>query len=189
MAVGGEPNFEEWIAQIGGITENGRSKLEKATIVSMASIRLITEEDIDEIRLGLGDRAIFKQGWRAVKGLPDTTKASPEPTEDLTNIFEGTSSTTRTEPSLYTLSDFAELLKRLPATPTAPRPENTATPTLQQAQGACSHFGEQAAQVTVQTLSKNIALKELAASLGLQAPADTIPLDHYSFDSNDKGER
>jgi hypothetical protein len=105
MAVGGEPTFEDWIALIGGITKNGRSKLGKATIVSLASIRLITEEDIDEIRLGLGDRAIFKQGWRALRGLPDTTKASPEPTDDSTNTSD--SPPARTEPSLYTLSDFA----------------------------------------------------------------------------------
>jgi hypothetical protein len=81
------------------------------------------------------------------------------------------------------------LLKNLPSTPTVLRPENTAAQALQQAQGAHSRFGEQAAQVTGQTLGKNIALKELAASLGLQTPADTIPLDQYSFDSNDKGER
>ena len=55
-----EPNFEEWMLSIGGITENGKSKLKKATIVNLAAVPLITEEDIDEIRLGVGDLAIFK---------------------------------------------------------------------------------------------------------------------------------
>jgi hypothetical protein len=40
MAVGGEPSFEEWIASIGGLTENGRSKIEKATIVSMTAVAI-----------------------------------------------------------------------------------------------------------------------------------------------------
>ena len=105
-----ELNFEQWIESIGGLTENGRSKLEKATIVSLAAVRLITEPDIDEIRLGLGDRVIFKAGWKTLTGAPD--KATP--------IVEQISDDPPPPPpnhgsGHFSLQDLAELLKTLPA--------------------------------------------------------------------------
>jgi hypothetical protein len=182
-----EQTFEQWLEAIGGITENGRSKIEKATIVNLAAVRLISEEDIDEIRLGLGDRVIFKAGWRALigdtaaaaKASDDSNSRDPPRTEDPPSFRQSTSH--------YTVSEFTELLKLLPSSapsaPASPSPRG-----LQQSQAARS-FGDPTARVTAQSLSKNQALRELAASLGQPPPAEQLSLDHYSPDQDDKGEK
>jgi hypothetical protein len=177
-----EQTFEDWIAAIGGITENGRSKLEKATIVSLVAINLLTEEDIDEIRLGLGDRVIFKAGWRKLLGVQEPTKASPTIEQILPEDPPLSTTSVR-----FTLSDVAELLKKLPTAPVAPV-ASTSQEAPQVPQGAHSRFGDQSA-VTALSLGKNKALRDLAASLGHQAPADSLPLHFYSREHSEKGER
>jgi hypothetical protein len=64
MAEGGFESFDEWLLSIGGLTEAGRQKLEKATVVSVLSVRHLTQEDIGEIRLGVGDRGILRAAWQ-----------------------------------------------------------------------------------------------------------------------------
>jgi hypothetical protein len=141
---------------------------------------LITEIDIDEIRLGLGDRVIFKAGWRALTGeIQKSPNAEQPPRVEIPiEMIQ------RTENSQFTLSDLAELLKILPNTGTATPPRAT----LQQPQGARSR-GEEPPLVTAQTLSKNTALRALVASLGQQPTAESLALDYYSYDQNEKGER
>jgi hypothetical protein len=83
MATGGDLTLDEWLISIGNLTEHGRSKLEKGTIVNLAAVRLISEADIDEIRLGVGDRAIFKAGWRALIGTTSTPADTSDPATHL----------------------------------------------------------------------------------------------------------
>jgi hypothetical protein len=47
--------LENWIQSIGGFSQVGRSKLEKATIISLEVMKYIKESDIEEIKLRLGD--------------------------------------------------------------------------------------------------------------------------------------
>ena len=41
--------LDEWLVDIGGITEGGRAKLEKATIVNLISVKLLTLEECTEL--------------------------------------------------------------------------------------------------------------------------------------------
>jgi hypothetical protein len=70
--------LDEWLVEIGGITEQGRGKLEKATIVSLTTVRHLTESDIHEIKLGIGDRAVFLAGWAALRAPKETLVTSGE---------------------------------------------------------------------------------------------------------------
>jgi hypothetical protein len=58
--------LHQWYVDIGGITEIGRSKVEKATIVSLGTVKNLTLEDILEVKLGIGDRANFRAGWEVI---------------------------------------------------------------------------------------------------------------------------
>ena len=51
--------LRKWLTDIGGITEGGCSKLEKATIVNLTAVKHLTLDDINEVKLGVGDRDIF----------------------------------------------------------------------------------------------------------------------------------
>ena len=42
-------SLDEWLTSIGGITEAGRTKLEKATIVSVNVVKLLEDDDINQI--------------------------------------------------------------------------------------------------------------------------------------------
>jgi hypothetical protein len=180
----GEPNFDEWIHSIGGLTENGCSKLEKATVVSLTSIRLISETDIDEIRLGLGDRAIFKAGWRQLVGAQPVIPVQRTPTEPSPRAEVAIP--TASGSGHFTIQELAELLKSLPAPASAsPSPRQQS----QQSQAAGTSASDLASRITAQTLGKNQALRELAASLGQQSSTDTLALDHYTQEQCDTGER
>jgi hypothetical protein len=135
----GDLTFEQWLESIGGITESGRSKLEKATIVSLTAVRLITEHDIDEIKLALGDRAIFKAGWKKLNGVTQPTVTTGEnPGPSNTGGPEPGPSTSHTS---YSFSDIAELMKLLPQA-TSPAPVVTSpAQALQQTQSVRSRFG------------------------------------------------
>ena len=176
MATGGDPPLDEWLISIGNLTEHGRSKLEKGTIVNLAAVHLISEADIDEIRLGVGDRAIFKAGWRALIGITVTPTDTSDPGDAPITAAQGTSH--------YSLTDLAALLKILP----------TSTPSIasvrapHQPQASNSHASDAASRVTAQSLGQNQALRDLAASLGHPPVTESLPLDHYAQDA-DKGER
>jgi hypothetical protein len=101
-------SLDEWLSGIGGITEAGRTKLEKAKVVSVAVVKLLSQEDIDQIRLGIGDRAVFKCGWqkiRSVKTLipPVVEQALVQPVGDVVGDPVGGE-------RLYSIDDLSKFL-------------------------------------------------------------------------------
>ena len=67
-------SFEQWTEYI-GLTKNRKEKLEKVTVCSIQAVRCLTEDDIVEIKLGVGDRGLFRAGWNNLR-LPTEL---PEP--------------------------------------------------------------------------------------------------------------
>ena len=61
--------FDDWIESIGGLTEGGRIQLEEATVVSLAWVWYLTDEDIFDIQLSVGDRSILKAGTASLRSL------------------------------------------------------------------------------------------------------------------------
>jgi hypothetical protein len=195
-----EPTLEEWITEIGGLSEAGRNKLEKATIISLAAVKAISEQDIEDVKFGLGDRAVFRAGWRKLTGVaapvavrkqsvserlssmtpPPARRPSPprRPSQPIASADGAAESVSSGEPK-YFLADFAELLKVLPS---------KSAPVLPSVIAPVRRFGVASDDVTPQTLSKNQALRDLASSLGHQIVKDTLDLDYYA-DKGQKGER
>ena len=101
MAEGGEISFEDWLLQIGGITEDGRRKLEKATVVSTTAVKYLTLDDITEIKLGVGDRGIFRAAWQALQ-----PSDQPKPSIPSSDASE--------DSLLYLISDISKFMRSLP---------------------------------------------------------------------------
>ena len=78
--------FKEWLTDIGGMTEAGRSKLEKATVVNLAAVKLMTLDDILEIKLRVGDRAIFKAGWEALTAVNVLLRTPPPAVDSVDSV-------------------------------------------------------------------------------------------------------
>jgi hypothetical protein len=182
-------SLEEWISSIGGISEAGMSKLEKATIISVQAVKAISEEDINEVKLGVGDRALFKAGWRKLTGISDKIVEPPKvepPKVEGPPIPPRSPSIVTAEAASYSLADFAELLKVLPAASLAASVQPLQQPVVPAV--PVRRFGVAPEEVTPQTLSKNQALRDLASSLGHNIVKDSLDLDYYA-EKGCKGEK
>ena len=170
MAEGGELSFEDWLLKIGGITEDGRRKLEKATVVSTIAVKYLTLEDIAEIKLGVGDRGIFRAAWQALQAdLP----TSPPSSSDVTD-----------ESRLYTISEISKFMGGLPRSGSSKDP--TTGPVTHQSRdgrrealeaasgiGVVSNIG---ADVTSRVLAKDKLLSRLASEYVQGGLRDTLSL-------------
>jgi hypothetical protein len=170
--------LDEWLSSIGGITEAGRSKLEKAAIVSLTVVKCLTIEDLNEVKLNVGDRAIFRTGWEKITAkVPEkelVEKESPVvpivpeveasaklfSIEEISKFFGQLSTREKTGSVLQQLSG----VKRAASTSsTGPQPEGSVA-------GA-------AADVNVNTLSKDRLLNRLAADYIGSNVSDSLVAD------------
>jgi hypothetical protein len=173
--------FEDWIVQIGGITEDGRKKLEKATVVSVTAVKHLTVEDIAEIRLCVGDRGIFRAAWQQLQ----TTAKEPE--EPVVPIVEPP--VTDEESRLYSIREISKYFGGLP-----PRqdPNRASGSGIQhpsrdgrtEALAAASAIGTAAnagADVTSRVLAKDRLLTRLAAEYAQGGVQDALSIQQLNL--------
>jgi hypothetical protein len=170
MAEGGEIPFDEWLLKIGGITEDGKIKLEKSTVVSTTAVKFLTSEDIAEIRLGVGDRGIFKAAWQSLQTeSQEKDDSTPRPREP-PSYPSGSDEESR----MYSIHDIAKYFGSLPH-PTAGNPgPSTSGSTLRPPSsdgraealapaGAIGTAANTGAEITPRILAKDRLLSRLAA--------------------------
>ena len=188
MAEGGEITFDEWLLKIGGITEDGKKKLEKSTVVSTTAVKFLTSEDIAEIRLGVGDRGIFKAAWHSLQiesqEKDDSTPRPREPPSYPTGSDE--------ESRMYSIHDIAKYFGSLPQ-PTAGNPgPSTSGSTLRPpssdgrtealaAAGAIGTAANTGAEITPRILAKDRLLSRLAAEYAQGGIRDTLSIHELNL--------
>ena len=174
MATGGEIPFDEWLLQIGGITEDGKKKLEKCTVVSTTAVKFLTGEDIAEIRLGVGDRGIFKAAWQALIASEKTSDPPKEPEPE-----PSPSTVSRT----YSIEEIARYFGSISQPPVVnPVNQGASGSTLQQpsvdgraeALAAASGIRPTDPGITSRILSKDRLLSQLAAEYAQGGIQDTL---------------
>jgi hypothetical protein len=180
MATGGSDlTLDDWILQIGGLTDGGRKRLDKAGIVSLAAVKHLSLSDIDEIQLVVGDRGIFRDGWITL-----TTPERIIPTEPFKSALEGLDGTkskvtvSETE-KLYTIKQISEFFGGLPGSASIQTPGAAAVEGLRRLPGA----GVKAtlADVTTKTLAKDRVLNSLASSYLEGGVRDTFSIQDLTL--------
>jgi hypothetical protein len=181
-------SIDEWLDTIGGITKIGREKLEKATVVSLTAVRCLSEEDIVEIKLSVGDRGVFKAGWESLRLPKDLPKPLETPEEEA-----------KLEPDKsYTIADLCKFFGQssLGATGGASggvplqQPSQDGRVEALTAAGAINAARPKAKasnEVTVHTLAKDKLLNRLAADFVQEGVKDTLSLQELNLFS--KGEK
>ena len=112
-------NLEEWIDSIGGLTERGRKTLDKNAIVNLTCVKYLTEQDIEELQLAIGDRVVFRNGWQALR----TPVVSPPREHKDSKEFVDSASKSQplisglAEDKLYSLKQICEYFGGLPCVP------------------------------------------------------------------------
>jgi hypothetical protein len=163
----------QWYVDIGGITEVGRSKLEKATIVSLGTVKNLTLQDILEVKLGVGDRANFRAGWeviiKPVVEVPVEPVVPVVPVPEPVVVPEEASADTK----LYSIAEiskfFGSLSSReasgsvLQQSPDGRREALAAAASVATGFQPAGVVGGAAGDVTVRTLAKDRLLNRLAS--------------------------
>jgi hypothetical protein len=189
-----EISLDEWLASIGGITEAGRTKLEKATIVNVNVVKLLEEEDINQIRLGIGDRAVFKAGWESVRSVKRTL-ASPEvPVVPVVPEEEGAVAAPISRERLYSIEDLSKFLGGLGREP-AGTGASLGGGRLQEPAVASTSASvplrvpspaDRDLPVTVKSLAKDRLLSRLASEYVTEGLANTLSLTDLQLDRGEK---
>jgi hypothetical protein len=195
-------SFEQWTEYI-GLTKNGKEKLEKATVCSIQAVRCLTEDDITEIKLGVGDRGLFRAGWNSLRlptELPEPLKTdTADAVVDHSNRVSSTGLPTGTDVDVkvYSIADVAKFLGQN-------RSESSVqVPTSQGAVAGASgssfmvdssrlgtHTSARAASnVTAKTLAKDSLLNRLAGQFAQGGLQDTLSLQELSLAGLVKGDK
>jgi hypothetical protein len=196
-----EPTFEEWLDYV-GLTKQGRDKLEKATVCSIKAVQFLTVEDIVELRLGVGDRGLFRYGWEALRTPSDKGK-SPEPTPEEPTPEEYSSksdipTSTDAEAKIYSISDIAKFLGHSPSAVSGLNPPPAVLGAVGGVQGIASQgipnigarlSSRASTSVTAKTLAKDQLLNRLASQFAQGGLQDTLSLQELSIAGLIKGEK
>jgi hypothetical protein len=177
-----EVSFDEWLDQIGGITKAGREKLDKATVVSLVSVKYMTLEEILEVKLRVGDRGVFRAGWESLQA-PKELKDLPKPLSD--GDEDKSDSGKKVEPEkLYTIGEITKFFGQSTAVSGA----SGGLPLQQSPDGRLEALAAVAALkpsvnagVTVQTLSKDKLLNRLASEFVSEGLKDTLNLQKLAI--------
>jgi hypothetical protein len=195
----GEPSFEEWLDYI-GLTKQGREKLEKATVCSLKAVQCLSSEDISELKLGVGDRGLFRFGWEAVKnptGSPSKKSPLPEAEEPITSADPKLPASTDSEAKIYSISDIAKFLGQSPSASRSIDPSERLGAVggiseggLQSVPNIGARISSRASSgVTAKTLAKDQLLNRLAGQFAQGGLQDTLSLQELSLAGLIKGEK
>jgi hypothetical protein len=192
MAEGGDPiTFEEWSDRI-GITRQGKEKLEKATVCSLLAVKCLSEEDIQEIRLGVGDRGLFRAGWNILR----EPIVSPKPTseikgtgeEDRHSVPQGVAPPpVDPEAKIYSVADVAKFLGQSSSVAGAVIPSIAEIGRDSNNSGRVS--SRAASAVTVRTLAKDQLLNRLSSQFVQGGLQETLSIQELSLAGLLKGEK
>jgi hypothetical protein len=184
MAEGGVLLYMEWLEKI---TEDGRKKLEKATVVNVDSVRYLTLEEILEIRLGVGDRGVFRAYWQSLQ----VKDKEPEPkVSDSSDVSE------RHSERLYTIEEVAKYcagggvpLQQPVSTVAAAHSVDGRTEAIAAARGINTGVPAIGVEVTSQVLAKDRLLNRLASQYAQGGILDSLSLQDLNLINGQKGEK
>ena len=184
--------FDEWTEYV-GLTKNGKEKLEKATVCSVQAVKCLTEDDIVEIRLGVGDRGLFKAAWKALSVPSELPEYSPDPNKPAAESVSAHVSSLNfptgvdTESKVYSIADVAKFLGQTPSVPSASGVSTLLT-------GVTPIVGARtstraASSVTAKTLAKDQLLNRLAGQFAQGGLQDSLSLQELSIAGLLKGDK
>ena len=182
MAEGGELLYMEWLERI---TEDGRKKLEKATVVSVDSVRFLSLEEILEIRLGVGDRGVFRAYWQS---LQVKEKEPVQNVDPVVKVSESDGSEKHSE-RLYTIEEVAKYCAGGGVSiqqPLVAHSVDGRSEALAAARGI-STAPAIGVDVTSQVLAKDRILNKLASQYAQGSILDTLSLQDLNLLGGNKG--
>jgi hypothetical protein len=181
-------SFDEWLDQIGGITKAGREKLEKSTVVSLTAVKFMTLDEILEVKLGVGDRGIFRAGWeslQAPKQLGDLPKPLSDSEDDKADSTKKVDGEKVDGEKLYTIAEITKFFGQSPpvlgATGGVPLHQSSDGRLEALAAAASIKSTPSVSTVTVQTLAKDKLLSRLASEFVSEGLKDTLTLQELAI--------
>jgi hypothetical protein len=175
--------FLRWLDAIGGVSKGGIEKLEKAAISSVRAVHCLTLDDISEIKLAIGDWAIFRAGWSELINPAPRVK-SPEEVKSTEEFVQGDD--TDVDLKQYSIADITKFFGQPGAQGLSPTQQIGAA--LQQASSATRVNPRHKEPVTTKTLAKEKLLNRLAAEYAQEGIKDTLSLQELALGLT-KGEK